>query len=186
MDYNVLMSLINYFSDKIKDYTVNNKPVNIYQSYSDKHMPYISPAMSIELLHKKNKSVGFSSFLYDIDIQTNFLEYEGVLLEYMVQLNVYSNTRGEIHKWCSILDGILKNGEQGIPLNSYRDNGETKQYSVGTLDYVYDRDVKNNNLIPNVITYDFHSIYELKLQALQKYKIVYDITEIGSIIGNNK
>jgi hypothetical protein len=182
MDYNVLMSLINYFSDNIKDYKVHGKSVNIYQSYSDKHMAYTSPAMSLELLHRKNRSIGFSSFLYDSVDENNFFEFEGVLLEYMVQLNVYSNTRGEIHKWSSILDDILKNGEQGIPINTYNDNGSIKQSSVGMLDFDYDKDVRSNNLIPNVITSDFHTIYEVKITAIQQYKISYSVSEIGDLI----
>lgn len=185
MDYNALMSLISYFSDKIKDITVHNKSINVYQSYSDKHMEYISPSISIELLHRKNRSIGFSNFLYDTIEENKFLEFEGVILEYMVQINVYSNTRGEIHKWCSILDDILKNGEQGIPLNSYTDNGNIKQSSVGTLDYDYS-DIKNNNLIPNVITSDFHTIYDVKMTAIQQYKVIYDVSEIGDVYGKNK
>lgn len=184
MEYNVLMSLVNYFSNLIKDFKVHNKSINVYQSYSDKSMQYLSPSMSLELLHRKNRSIGFGSFLYEKVEENNFLEFEGVLLEYMVQLNVYSNTRGEIHKWCSILDDILKNGEQGIPLNSYTDSGNIKQTSIGQIDYDYDEDVKNNNMIPNVMTYDFHTIYDIKMTAIQQYKIVYDIAEIGNIIAN--
>jgi hypothetical protein len=184
MDYNTLMSLINFFSENIKNLKVHNKSINVYQSYSDKHMPYLSPSISIEILHRKNKSIGFGNFLYDKIEENTFLEFEGVLLEYMVQINVYSNTRGEIHKWCSLLDDILKNGEQGIPLNSYTDSGIIKQQSVGTLSYEYG-DIKNNNLMPNVITSDFHTIYDVKMTAIQQYKIIYDISEIGSIDRNN-
>jgi hypothetical protein len=149
-------------------------------------MAYNSPAISIELLHRKNRSIGFGSFLYESVVENNFLEFEGVMLEYMVQLNVYSNTRGEIHKWCSIIDDILKNGEQGIPLNSYNDNGSIKQSSVGILDFDYDEDVKNNNLIPNVISSDFHTIYDIKINAIQQYRIVYEISELGNITGEFK
>ena len=186
MDYNTLMSMISYISTNIENITVHNKNINVYQSYSDKHMPYVSPAISIELLHRKNRSIGFGSFLYEKMVENNFLEFEGVILEYMVQLNVYSNTRGEIHKWCSIIDDILKNGEDGIPLNSYSDNGSIKQSSVGVLDFDYDKDVRNNNLIPNVVSSDFHTIYDIKMTAVQQYSIAYDISEIGDIIGEIK
>jgi hypothetical protein len=145
----------------------------------------VSPAISLELLHRKNRSIGFSNFLYESDGENGFLEFEGVILEYMVQLNVYSNTRGEIHKWCSIIDTILKNGESGIPLNTYNNNGSIKLAAAGVLDYEYD-EVKNNNLIPNVITSDFHTIFDVKITAVQQYSDTYDIAELGDIIGNLK
>lgn len=182
MDYNTLMSLIQFFSDNIKDIQVHGKNINVYQSYSDKHMPYISPAISIELLHRKNRPLGFSNFLYEADTENGIVEFEGVFLEYMVQINVYSNTRGEIHKWCSVLDDILKSGEVGIPLNTYTDSGVIKSSSIGVLDYNYS-EVKNNNLIPNVITSDFHSIFDVKITAIQKYSTSYEVGEIGDIIG---
>lgn len=186
MDYNVLMSLLDYFSKNMKNYTVSNKNINVYQSYSDKHMQYASPAMSIEVLHRKNKSIGFNSFFYENSDDNNIFEFDGTILEYSIQLNVYSNTRGEIHKWCSILDSVLKNGEEGIPLNTYNDNGTIKEIAIGSLDYVYSNDVKTNNLEPNVISYDFHSIFEIKILSIQKYKAIYDYAQIGIITGNFK
>jgi hypothetical protein len=186
MDYNVLISLIDYFSKNIEGKTVNNKSVSVYSSYSDKHMPYISPAMSIELLHRKNKSIALNNFLGEkVDIDENKLnEIEGVFLEYTVQLNVYSNTRGEIHKWCSILDDILKIGEDGIPLNCYTDSGIIKKDNMGTLDYFY-TDIKNNNLIPNIVSYDFHSFFEIKIRALQQYQSIFDLMSNDINLNNN-
>jgi hypothetical protein len=186
MDYNVLTSMVDFFSNQLKDITILNKKINVVQSYSDKHNKYISPSMSIEILHRKNKSIGFNNFFYEEDNGNNILEFEGTLLEYSIQLNVYSNTRGEIHRWCSILDGILKNGEDGIPLNTYYDNGNIKEIAVGSLDYDYSTNIKNINLEPNVISYDFHSIFEIKLTAIQKYKVVYDILDIVNITGKLK
>lgn len=186
VDFNVLMSLMNYFTDNFKDVKVHNKDMLVVQSYSDKHIAYASPSMSIELLHRKNRSIGFNNFLYEESNDFNVLEFEGTLLEYRVQLNVYSNTRGENHKWCSLLDDILKNGEDGIPINTYFDNGSIKQSNIGSLDYDYSIDVKNNNLEPNVVSYDFHTIYEIKMTAIQKYMITYDYAEIKDIIGTIK
>lgn len=188
MDYNVLISLIDYFNTNIQGQSVNGKTANVYSSYSDNHMPYVVPAISIELLHRKNHPLAINNFFYEqVNTDTNQVyEFEGVFLEYMVQLNVYSNTRGEIHKWCSIMDDILKNGEYGIPLNCYMDNGTIKQPNVGTLDYYY-ADIKNNNLIPNVVSYDFHSFFEIKIKTIQQYKVLYDLMEQPiNVDGNNK
>lgn len=186
VEYNTIMSLLNFFIESFKDKKVHGKDIKIVQSYSDKHLSYVSPAMSIELLHRKNRSLGFGNFLFEEYNEFNIFEIEGALLEYRVQLNVYSNTRGEIHKWCSILDDILKNGENGISLNTYLDSGSIKQQNIGLIEYDYAKDVRNNNFSPNVVSSDFHTIYEVKMNVIQQYKIAYEYAELGDIIGNLK
>lgn len=183
LEYNFLISLLDYFKTSLDNVKIHNKNINIIQSYSDKHNNYILPALSAEVLYRKNRSIGFGNLLAEEDNSFESIEIEGTLMEYRVQLNVYSNTRGENYKWCSIIDDVLKNGEQGIPLNTYNDNGSIKQQSIGIIDYDCSKDVKLNNLIPNVVSYDFHTIYEIKMNVVQTYKISYDIMEFGDIIG---
>lgn len=185
VDYNVLLSLLEYFIAYFKDKNIHNKKMNIVQSFSDKHISYISPALSIELLYRKNRTLGFGNYVDVIEEQDKTLEIEGLMLEYRVQLNVYSNTRGEVHKWCSIIDDALFNNEDGIPLNTYNDNGTIKQNDIGKIKYNLD-DIKNNNLAPNVISSDFHTLYEIKMNIIQQYTIAYDYMEISNIIGNLK
>jgi hypothetical protein len=190
MDYNVLSSLIDYFSTSINTYSVNGKNVDVIPSFMDVKLPYKVPSISLEILYRKNRSVGFGSFYGDeeltVDSIAKIAEVEGTLMEYRIQFNVYSNTRGENHKWSSILDEVLKNGEFGIALNTYLDNGNIKQAAIGDISYDYSSDVKNNAMNPNIKTYDFHTIYELKCSALQKYKVIYDYMELGNIIGQLK
>jgi hypothetical protein len=181
IDYNFTMSLIDFFTKKFEGHSVFNKQLAIVQSYFDKNLSYVSPSLSIEIMYRKNRSLGFNNFIYDIQENDNILEFEGNLLEYRVQLNVYSNTRGEIYKWCSILDNILKNGDYGIPLNVYLDNGDIKQDSAGLIEYDYSNDIKNNHLQPNVVSYDFHTIYEIKMNVVQLHKAILEYAEIGSI-----
>lgn len=190
MEYNVAMSLINFLKTKLSSYLISNKSVEVYSSYADIKIPYKVPAIAAEILYRKNRSIGFGNFYGDVEVveggKTIILETEGVLYEYRIQLNVYSNTRGENYKWCSILDGVLKNGESGIDINVYDDKGAIKQSSVGNLDYDFASDVKNNGMNPNIETYDFHTIYEVKSTALQKFSERFDIMEIGNIIGKLK
>jgi hypothetical protein len=186
IDYNFLISLLDYFTIFFNNKKVHNKSLNIVQSYSDNHNSYNSPAMSIEILNRKNRAIGFGSFAYELYEEDNIVEFEGALLEYRVQLNVYSNTRGEIHKWCSILDDALKNGESGISINTYADNGDLKESKLGIATYDYAQDIKNNNLQPNVMTYDFHSIYDVKIDLVQLYSIAFDYAELGNITGKLK
>lgn len=185
-EYNVLMSLMDFFSTNLEDKKVHGKNIAVVQSYSDRHMKYISPSLTIEMLYRKNRSIGFGNFIKEEFRENSIIDFEGVLMEYRVQLNVYSNTRGENHKWCSILDDVLKNGEFGIPLNTYLDNGNIKQKEVGKITYDYSSDIKNNNLAPSIVTYDFHTIYEVKMFAIQLYQILYEYAELGNIIGEIK
>lgn len=184
MEYNTLLSLFDFFDENFKNVKVNNKEIKVVQSYSDRNIPYTSPSLSIEILYRKNRSIGFGDYYGDIENEDNIIEIEGTLFEYRVQLNVYSNTRGEIHKWSSLLDDILKRGERGISLNTYFDNGNIKQHGIGNIRYNFSNDVRVNNMPPNITTYDFHSIYEVKMTALQKYIATYNYIEIGDIIGN--
>lgn len=186
MEFNFLMSLMDFFNKEFKDKEVHGKKVNVVQSYSDRHIPYISPAFSVEILHRKNRSIGFNNYYGELKSEDNIIEVDGTLLEYRVQLNVYSNTRGENHKWNSILDEILIYGSNGIPLNTYNDDASIKKSNIGIIDYDYSSDVKNNNMTPNAVSYDFHAIYEVKMMALQKYVAYYDIMEIDKIIGSFK
>jgi hypothetical protein len=187
IDYNLLISLLDYFTEFFNNKQVHGKNLNIVQSYSDNHNAYESPSMSIELLHRKNRSIGFGGgFVYDSYEEDNIFEFEGALLEYRVQINVYSNTRGEIHKWCSIIDDALKNGERGISVNTYQDNGDLKESNMAVIKFDYDNDVKNNNMQPNVMTYDFHSIYEVKMDLIQLFRLTFSYAELGNIIGKLK
>lgn len=183
MEYNTLLSLFDFFSENFKDVRVNNKKIEVMQSFSDRNIAYRTPAFSIELLYRRNRSIGFGDYYGDIDTKDRIIEIEGTIFEYRVQLNVYSNTRGEIHKWSSILDEILKNGEEGIPLNTYYDNGQVKQANIGNISYNFSSDVRSNNMVPNIVTYDFHTIYEVKMKALQQYTVAYDIMDAINIIG---
>lgn len=183
MEFNTLMSLMDFFITGFEDKTINTKKIQVVQSYSDIINSYTSPALSIEILYRKNRSIGFGNYYGDIDNQTEIIEIEGTLFEYRVQLNVYSNTRGENYKWSSLLDDLLKNGEQGIPLNTYYDNGTIKQANIGTIEYDFSTDVKNNTHDPNINTHDFHMIYEAKMSALQQYRISYSPAELGNIVG---
>jgi hypothetical protein len=185
VDFNVLMSLVHNFKNYFADKKIHNKNMKIVQSYSDKHFAYSSPALSTELLYRKNRAVAFGNIMGEDIQETKILDIEGLILEYRVQLNVYSNTRGENHKWCSILDDVLYEGESGIPLNTYNDNGTVKQNAVGLIKYSLD-DIRNNNLVPNVISSDFHTIYEIKMNVVQQYTISYDIAEIENIVGKLK
>lgn len=190
MEYNVAMSLIDFLKVSLTPYKVHNKNIDIYSSYADIKIPYKVPAIAAEILYRKNRSIGFGNFYGDVEIiennKTLIMEIEGTLYEYRIQLNVYSNTRGENYKWCSILDDVLKNGEKGISINTYDDKGIVKTSAVGNMDYDYSQDVKSNGMNPNIESYDFHTIYEVKSTALQKFVEKYDIMEIGNIIGKLK
>lgn len=188
MEFNFLMSLMDFFNKHFEDKIVHNKKMEVVQSYSDKNIIYVSPAFSVEILHRRNRSIGFNNYYGEVEINNDdIIEIDGTMLEYRVQLNVYSNTRGENHKWNSILDEILFIGStKGIPLNTYNDNASIKQSNLGIINYDYDKDVKNNNIPPNSITYDFHTIYEVKMFALQQFRATYDIMEIENIDGELK
>lgn len=190
MDYNVLLSLLEYFQTSMDPYTINGKKINISSSYSDIKNKYIVPAISLEILYRKNRSIGFNNFYGDQYVDDEFgasiVEIDGTMFEYRIQMNVYSNTRGENYKWASILDQVLKNGESGIPINTYDDGGNIKQSAIGNMDYDFSQDIKSNGMNPNIETYDFHTIYEIKSTALQKYTVRYDMMEIGNIIGKLK
>lgn len=183
LEYNFLVSLLDYLGKSFNNIEVNGKSMQVVQAYSDPHIAYISPSLSVEILNRKNRKLAFSGYLGEVQEDDAVTEIEGMLMEYRVQLNVYSNTRGENHKWNSILDNILKIGEVGIPLNAYHSNGEIKQESVGRIEYDFDDDIKNNNLSPSVMTYDFHTIYEIKIDVIQSYIEDYDYAEIGEIVG---
>jgi hypothetical protein len=190
MDYNVLLSLLDYFNSNIKDYSVSGKTIEMVPSYMDIKIPYKVPAISMEILYRRNRSVGFGSYYGDeeiiVDNVAKIAEIEGTIMEYRIQFNVYSNTRGENHKWSSILDEVLKNGELGIDLNTYLDNGNIKQAAIGDITYDFSTDARSNMMNPNIKTYDIHNIYELKCSALQKYNMIYDYMELGDIIGKLK
>lgn len=186
LEYNFLTSLVDFFQQKFKDKTVNNNNITVVQSFSDKSNPYVSPSITIELLHRKNRSIGFQNYFGDIDNNTNIEEIEGTILEYSVQINVYSNTKGSILRWSSLLDNQLKEFEGNIPLNIYDEKGNINQSNIGTIDFDYSKDVKNKHLEPNIMTYDFHSIYEIKMSLLQKYSTVYGIIEQNNLYPNPK
>lgn len=185
MDYNALLSLISYFENSFEGKTIHSKPMTVVQSYSDISADFIVPSMSVEILYTKNRSIGFGDYYGEIDNNTEIIEIEGTIMEYRVQLNVYSNTRGENLKWSSLLNDILKNGEDGIPLNTYNDNGTIKDSNIGKIKYHFSSDIKNNPMNPNIKTYTFHNIFEIKMVSLQQYRISYSPAEIGTIIGDN-
>ena len=190
MEYNVIMSLLDYFNRELNNYDVDGKKISVVASYSDIKNKYKVPALSIEILYRKNRSIGFGNFYGDAEMEINnenkIVEIDGTLLEYRIQFNVYSNTRGDNYKWCSILDEVLKNSEQSIPINAYDSRGNIVDSKVGNISYDYASDVKNNSFNPNIETYDHHTIYELKALSLQKYTITYDMMELGNIIGKLK
>lgn len=190
LEYNTNLSLLDYFTQEFSTRTVNNKNIEVVSSFGDISNPYIVPALSLEILYRRNRSIGFGNIYGEEEViveeEEKVVEVEGTLMEYRIQFNVYSNTRGENLKWSSILDEALKNGENGIALNTYLDNGNIKQNSIGDINYDYAQDVRNNVMNPNIRTYDFHTIYELRCEALQKYKMFYDYMELGSIIGQLK
>lgn len=185
-EYNFFLSLIDFLRNEIGDKIVNNKQLSITQSYFDKNISYKTPALTTEIMYRKNRSIGFGNFYGENETDTNIIEIDGTLFEYRVQLNVYSNSRGEIYKWNSILDEALRKGQLGISLNTYNDNGTIKQSNIGNISYDFSQDVKNNYMNPNIGTYDHHTIYEIKMTSLQQYKVVYDIMEIGDLIGQIK
>jgi len=186
LEYNYLLSLFDFFETNFSNKIVHGKKMSIVQSYSDISEEYETPALTLEILHRKNRALSFNNYLYNIEDDNGISEIEGNLLEYRVQLNVYSNTRGENHKWSSILDMALKKGEKGIPLNTYLDNGNLKSENLGIITYDYSTDVKNNNMMPNIVTYDFHTIYEVKMGVIQEFKMDYNYMEIGNIISKLK
>lgn len=185
-EYNFLLSLFDYFDNYFKDKTINGKEILVVQSYSDINIGYQVPALSIEILHRKNRSIGFGNYYGEIETEDNIIEIEGTNFEYRIQLNVYSSRRGENHKLSSMLDEALKLGESGIPLNTYHDNGDIKQANIGVIRYDYATDVKNNNMPPNIVTYNFHTIFEIKANSMQQYRTAYDYMELGNIIGKVK
>jgi len=182
LEYNFLLSLIDYFQKALDGKVVNNQSIIVIQSFSDKSNPYTSPSISIEILHRKNRSIGFQDYFGDIDNNTDIEEIEGTKLEYTVQINVYSNTRGSIHKWSSLLDNQLKiASKESIPLNIYDDNGNIIKSSERFIDFDYSKDVTNKNMEPNVMTYDFHTIYEIKMSVLQLFGEANEIIEKNNI-----
>lgn len=188
IDYNVLLSIMDYFIDYFKDKKVHNKSTAIVQSYSDPNIEYTSPSISVEILHRKNRSLGFNNFIGETNGVDTVVEFDGINFEYRVQINVYSNTRGGNHKWSSLLDDSLAKGDSGLPLNTYNDDGSVKQAGIGKISYDYSSDVTNNNQIPNINTYDFHTLYEVKMNAIQLYKATYEYIKIdieGSLKENN-
>jgi hypothetical protein len=180
MDYNILLSLIDYFSNDLQDKQIHGQNISVVQSYSDNSIKYTTPSVSIEILYRKNRTLAFGDFLGDIVSDDSIIEIDGLSFEYRVQLNVYSNTRGGIHKWSSLLDETLVKGDSGIPINTYHDNGDIKQANIGWITYSYSGDVKNNNNVPNAMTYDFHTIFEVKMNAIQLYTITYDIIKLDA------
>ncbi len=185
-EFNFVMSLLDFFNKNLQDKTIQGKNLTVVQSYHDKNLGYIPSSLALDILYRKNRSIGFGNSYGDIERVNDIIEIDGTIFEYRVQLNVYSNTRGENYKWCSILDEILKKGEIGIPLNTYLDNGSIKQSNIGNISYDFSIDVKNNPALPNVNTYDHRTIYEVKMTSLQQYRVNYNYMEIGDIIGHLK
>jgi hypothetical protein len=178
IDYNVLISIMDFLYEKFENEEVNGQKTTIVQSYSDSNIKYTSPSISVEILHRKNRSLSFGNYLGDIDLVNSIIEVDGINFEYRVQLNVYSNTRGGNHKWSSLLDEALASGDSGITLNTYHDNGDVKEAGIGYITYNYASDVTNNNQVPNINTYDFHTIFEVKISVIQLYKSIYSIAKL--------
>src|SRR5690554_1556763 len=153
-EYNFFMSLMDFFYNQLKNKTINNKQIEIVQSFFDKDLPYKSPAISLEIMYRKNKSIGFGNYYGDIEKEDCVIEIEGTIFEYRVQINVYSNTRGESYKMSSLLDDVLKIGESGIDFNIYEDSGLIKENKLGIIRYDFSSDVKSNIMPPNIVTYD--------------------------------
>lgn len=183
LEYNYYLSVIDYIRKKVKDRKVNNKEIYVSSSHKDPHLSYKTPALSIEIMYRRNRNIGYQNYLGNYNVNGDSIDVEGVLLEYRVQLNVYSNTRGENYKWCSILDELLKEGEDGIPLNIYNDDGTIKKPNVTTIKYLYAEDVRNNTMPPNIVTYDYHTIYEWKNSVVQEYNYIYGLIKDNDVNG---
>lgn len=184
LEYNYYLSVIDYIRKKVKDRKVNGKDIYVSSSHKDPHLSYKTPALSIEIMYRRNRNIGYQNYLGNYNVNGDSIDVEGVLFEYRVQLNVYSNTRGENYKWCSILDELLKEGEDGIPLNIYNDDGTIKKDNVTTIKYLYAEDVRNNTMPPNIVTYDYHTIYEWKNTVVQEYNYVYGLIKDNTVDGD--
>lgn len=186
LEYNFLLSILDYFNKEFQEIQINGNTLKVFQSNRDPHFKYVNPALAIEIMYRRAKSVGFNNYLgTEEDINTD-TEIEGTLFEYRVQLNVYSNTRGENYKWCSLLDEVLKLGESNIPLNIYNDDATIKYANIAEIAYDYSKDVRNNSMPPNIMTYDFHTIYEWKVEVLQEYKEQFELMLGYDLKGNLK
>jgi hypothetical protein len=185
LEYNLLISLVDYFENYFKDVTSDGRTIEVAPSFFSRNLAYLNPpAMSIEIMYRKNRAIGFGNDIGDEDRGLNIIDVKGLLLEYRMQLNVYSKTGMDILKWTSLLDDALMKGDTpGIPINAYLANGSLKEANVGIISYNYATDVKTNPMPPNINTYDFHNIFEAKMNVIQKYDTFYEPMELGDIIG---
>lgn len=188
IEYNVTTSLIDFFQKFFLDKQINNKKITIGMSYSDKNLVYKSPAIAIEIMYRKNRKIAFGDYYGEIYTEDKFIELKASLLEYRIQFNLYSNSGGENLKLSSLLDQALRYGDLtgGIPVNIYNDRGIITKPNVGFIGYDYSSDVKNNPMHPNIVTYDYYTIYEVKMNFIQKDAIEYNYMELGNIIGELK